>query len=139
MTTPDTTGKALTVLGPVAPHDLGVTLTHEHLLIDLSIVFVEPDSEEGRRLAEEPVAIDNLGWLRTNWSSNRDNLVQTDIGLATREAARYKAAGGGTLVDVTSVGIDRNPKALAEISRATGVNVVMGASPPAIPKQPWQR
>ena len=127
MTTHDTTGKVLTVLGPVDPHDLGVTITHEHLLIDLSIVFVEPDDEEGRRLAEEPVGIGNLGWIRTNWSSNRDNLVQTDIDVAIREAARFKAAGGGTIVDATSIGIDRNPKALAEISRAAGIHVVMGA------------
>jgi phosphotriesterase-related protein len=123
----DVTGKALTVLGPVDPSDLGVVITHEHLLIDLGIVFVEPDTQEGLDLAEEPVGIDNLGWLRVNWSSNRDNLVQKDISLATSEAARYKAAGGGTLVDVTSIGIDRNPIALSKISSATRLHVVMGA------------
>ncbi len=127
MTTNDTRGKVLTVLGPVDPGDLGLTITHEHLLIDLSVVFVEPETEEGRRLAEEPVGLENVGWVRVNWSSNRDNLVQDDAALAAREAARFKAAGGGTIVDVTSIGIDRNPKALAEISRAAGVNVVMGA------------
>jgi phosphotriesterase-related protein len=127
MTTHDATGKGLTVLGPLDPGDLGLTTMHEHLLIDLSIVFVEPETEEGQRLAEEPVGIGNLGWIRVNWSSNRDNLVQTDVALATREAARFKSAGGGTLVDVTSIGINRNPLALAEISRASGINVVMGA------------
>ncbi len=129
MSNNDTSGKVLTVLGPTDPADLGMTITHEHLLIDLSVVFVDPgpDHERGRRLAEEPVGIDNLGWIRVNWSSNRDNLVQTDVDLAIREAGHFKAAGGGTLVDVTSIGIDRNPTALAEISRASGVNVVMGA------------
>ena len=53
--------------------------------------------------------------------------MQDDAVLATREAARFKATGSGTIVDVTSIGIDRNPKALAEISRAAGVNVVIGA------------
>ena len=57
MTAQDTTGRVVTVLGPVDPTDLGLTITHEHLLIDLGIVFVEPDDEEGRRLAEEPVGI----------------------------------------------------------------------------------
>ena len=129
MSNSDTSGKVLTVLGPVDPADLGLTITHEHLLIDLSVVFVDPgpENEEGRRLAEEPVGIDNLGWIRVNWSSNRDNLVQTDVDLAIREAGRFKAAGGGTLVDATSIGIDRNPTALAEISRASGINIVMGA------------
>ena len=54
MTTNDTRGKVLTVLGPVDPGDLGLAITHEHLLIDLSVVFVEPETEEGRRLAEQP-------------------------------------------------------------------------------------
>lgn len=129
MSTHDTKGKVLTVLGPVDPVDLGVTITHEHLLIDLSIVFVDPGpgDKDGRRLAEEPVSLANLGWIRVNWSSNRDNLVQTDVDLAIREATRYRAAGGGTLVDATSIGIGRNPEALAEISRAVGIHVVMGA------------
>ncbi len=129
MSTHDPKGKVLTVLGPADPVDLGVTITHEHLLIDLSIVFVDPGpgEKDGRRLAEEPVSLGNLGWIRVNWSSNRDNLVQTDVDLAIREAARYRAAGGGTLVDATSVGIGRNPEALAEISRAVGIHVVMGA------------
>lgn len=117
------------MLGPVDPVDLGVTITHEHLLIDLSIVFVDPGpgDKDGQRLAEEPVSLGNLGWIRVNWSSNRDNLVQTDVDLAIREATRYRAAGGGTLVDATSIGIGRNPEALAEISRAVGIHVVMGA------------
>ena len=46
----DVSGKALTVLGPVDPSDLGVVITHEHLLIDLGIVFVEPDTQEGLSL-----------------------------------------------------------------------------------------
>ena len=31
----DLSGKVQTVLGPIEPEDLGITLTHEHLLIDL--------------------------------------------------------------------------------------------------------
>ena len=79
MTTHDTKGKVLTVLGPVDPHALGITITHEHLLIDLSVVFVDPGDDDGRRLAEEPVGLENLGWIRVNWSSNRDNLVHLHL------------------------------------------------------------
>jgi predicted metal-dependent phosphotriesterase family hydrolase len=31
-----------TVLGPIAATDMGVTLPHEHLLIDFTVMFVEP-------------------------------------------------------------------------------------------------
>jgi len=109
MSDQETKGKALTVLGPIDPDALGITITHEHLLIDLSVVFVDPIDEDGRRLAEEPVGIGNLGWIRVNWSSNRDNLVQRDVDLAAREAVRYRTANGGTLVDVTSVAHSGNP------------------------------
>lgn len=136
MTASDSKGKVLTVLGAVDPRTLGVTITHEHLLIDLEVVFVDPGNDAGRKLAEQKVRLDNLGWIRVNWSSNRDNLVQDDVDLATREASRFKAAGGGTLVDVTSIGIDRNPRALAAISRKAGVNVVMGAGYYVAPAHP---
>jgi len=136
MSTRTTSGKVLTVRGPVDPKTLGVTVTHEHLLIDLSVVFVDPGNEDGRKLADEKVRLDNLGWIRVNWSSNRDNLVQDDVDLATREAARFKSAGGGTLVDVTSIGIHRNPRALVEISRKARVNVVMGAGYYVAPAHP---
>lgn len=127
MSTPDSTGKALTVLGPVDPLNLGITLTHEHLLIDLSAAFVPPVNDEGRRLANEPLSIENLGWVRVNWASSNDNLVYQDVETGKREVAHFKNAGGQSLVDATTIGIDRNPEALAEISRASGVNIIMGA------------
>ena len=40
----------------------------------------------------------------------------------------YKQFGGDTIVDATSLGIGRDPVGLARISRATGVNVIMGGS-----------
>ena len=79
MQSSDATGKVQTVLGPIEPDSMGVTLTHEHLLIDLSVVFVDPGDENGRRLAEEPIGLENLGWIRVNWSSNRDNLVHRHL------------------------------------------------------------
>lgn len=46
---------------------------------------------------------------------------------AIDEAMIFIKAGGRTVVDVTVNGIGRDPKALARISRITGLNVVMGA------------
>lgn len=120
-------GKAMTVLGPVEAADLGITMTHEHLLIDLSVVYVAPSNPAEAHLAEERVGLHNLGWIRINWTSNRDNLLQLDEELASREAGHYRKAGGGTIVDATSIGMSRNPDGLARISRATGLHVIMGA------------
>src|SRR5262245_38945019 len=38
----DLTGKIQTVLGPIAPPSLGITLTHEHLFIDFTLPLDEP-------------------------------------------------------------------------------------------------
>ena len=42
----DIEGKVQTVLGPVEPADLGVTLTHEHMLIDLRVLYGGPPTCE---------------------------------------------------------------------------------------------
>ena len=86
----------ITVLGPVPADRLGITLPHEHLQCDLARVT-------GRR--EE---------------------VLSDIDLAVAEVTRFRAAGGATLVDVTNRHLGRDPLALQTISRATGLNIVMG-------------
>ena len=57
-------GKVQTVLGLIDGKDLGVTLTHEHLLIDGKCVFTEPEGASERALAYERVDWHNLSWLR---------------------------------------------------------------------------
>jgi phosphotriesterase-related protein len=44
------------------------------------------------------------------------------------ELELYKQAGGVTLVDVTPMACGRNPQGLADLSRQTGVKIVMGTS-----------
>ncbi len=115
------------MLGPIEPAKVGMTTTHEHLLIDFGVVFKEPQAASQRQLMDEEVSLENLGWVRYNWNSNRDNLRILDEEISTWEAQQYFNAGGSTIVDVTSVGLARDPQALMRISRATGLNVVMGA------------
>ena len=115
------------MLGPIEPARVGITTTHEHLLIDFSVVFTEPKEASQRLLMDEKVSLKNIGWVRYNWTSNRDNLRILDEEISAWEARQYRNAGGGTIVDVTSVGLARDPRALARISRQTGLNVVMGA------------
>ena len=127
MTSSGMTGLVQTVLGPVAPGALGPTTTHEHLLIDFSFMYRPPANEADAYRADEPISLQNLGWIRHNHYSSRANLEVLDEDAAVAEVKLYKAAGGGTIVDATTIGIGRNPKALERISRESGVNVVMGA------------
>ena len=120
-------GKAQTVLGVIEGKDLGITLTHEHLLIDGKLIFTEPSGASERGLAYEKVSWSNLSWLRYHPYENLDNMRLLDEQEAINEALLYKQAGGRTIVDVTNIGIGRDPKALARISQATGLNVVMGS------------
>jgi phosphotriesterase-related protein len=121
-------GKVQTVLGPIDPQDLGITMTHEHLVIDFRCVYSEPVEASKKGLAYAPVTLENLGWIRYNWNSNLDNLTLLDEDTAVAETERYVRAGGSAIVDATSIGIGRDPLALARISRATGLHIVMGAS-----------
>ena len=126
-TTQDIAGKAQTVLGPVDPDDLGITLPHEHLLIDVSIWFVDPKEPEAKRHASEPVGLENLGWIMYNQYSNFDNVRLSDEDLTIQEATLFKKQGGSTIVDVTSIGLGRNPTALRRIAIATGLHVIAGS------------
>ncbi len=121
-------GKVQTVLGLIDGDELGLTLPHEHLLIDLTVRFQLPDQRANARvMAEKPISLDMLGWLRFHLFSNRDNLMLNDEELAIKEASHFKLAGGKSMVDVTNWGIERNPQALTRISRATGLHIIMGS------------
>lgn len=115
---------AMTVLGPVPVAELGITLPHEHLLIHIPD-FIDLDEQTLRGHQNEPVTLENLGWIRQYWTYNRDNLQLTSESLAITEVARFAAAGGTTVVDVTVPGLGRDPQALARISRVTGLHIVM--------------
>ena len=120
-------GLVQTVLGPVRPEILGPTSTHEHLLIDFSCMFTPPEEASERHKAHQPLTMENLAWVRYDPFRNLDNLYMTDEDTAIEEASLFREAGGGTIVDATTIGIGRDPEALARIARATGLNVVLGA------------
>ena len=124
---PAVRGEVQTVLGPIPARALGVTMVHEHLLIDLTCLFMEPGEAGERRRSREPVSLDNLAWVRRNWNSSLDNLRLDDETLAIEEVMQLKLAGGSALVEVSNIGLARDPAGLQRIARATGLNVVMGS------------
>ncbi len=94
-----TPGQVQTVLGPVAPSDLGFTLPHEHTKC-------------------------SLWWIENRW--DYWELIGDDPRI-NEELAAYKGLGGGALVDVTPIGIGRDMARLARLSQATGLHIVAGA------------
>lgn len=87
-----------TVLGPIDPTDLGFTLPHEHTQIALWHIESRWDY----------------------WQLTRDRPVILD------ELARYVAAGGRSLVDLTLPGVGRDPVWLRGLAETSGLNLVMG-------------
>jgi len=121
------TSKVQTVLGLIDGNELGLTLPHEHLLLDLTVRFKLPDDSISTRIrAREKVSLENIGWLRFHLFENLDNLMLDNEELAIKEAYRFKLTGGKSIVDVTNWGIGQDPQALVRIARATGLNIIMG-------------
>lgn len=121
-------GKVQTVLGPVDADSLGLTLTHEHLFTLMTHVAKEPAESEAQAAFNAPLAMDLMGPIRYGRLVNLDDCALNDENAAIEEVAKFKRAGGGTLVDVSSIGVGRNPQALARVARATDINIVMGCS-----------
>lgn len=120
-------GKIQTVLGLIDPEDMGVTLPHEHLVSDGSCWYIEPAEASVKAMVRQPVSLDNLWWVRYHLFQNRDDLLLLDEQEAIDEIMRFKLAGGDSVVEMSNIGLGRDPTALARISRATGLNIIMGS------------
>src|SRR5829696_5997391 len=117
----------MTVLGALPAETLGITLMHEHILNDCRCWWHRPTGPERMHLATEPVNMGIIGELRMDPFVNVHNCALDDEPLAISELGAFASQGGRTVVDPTCRGIGRNPEALARISEATGLNIVMGA------------
>ena len=131
----DTKGKIQTVRGLINPDELGITLTHEHILFDSTDPINEPNSEKEkkwrnqdlgssrRKVLNEPVSIDNIGLIYHHGWKNKDNGRLRDIDTAVEEVNAYKALGGKSLVEATSIGIKRDAEGLLKVSNLTDTNM----------------
>src|SRR5262252_7895111 len=88
--------RVMTVLGPIAPEELGVTQTHEHLVLNLKR------------------------------ASHRLDALQNNEPLIVEEVSLFRQAGGRSIVDLTNNGMGRDPRAMKRIAEATGLHVVAG-------------
>jgi len=118
--------KVMTVCGEKKIEDLGVILPHEHLFIDISNQFTEPVTPFEKNLAYQKVSMNNLGYLRRDPYVVKDNLILSEYDIARDELMTFKDCGGQSIIDVTPIGIGREPKQLQKLMDETGVNIIAG-------------
>jgi len=119
-------GKVHTVTGEIPPEELGITLTHEHLLFDASVWVNNPDEASKMNLLGKPVSMEILYELHMDPFACADNNKILDIDLAISELSHYKRAGGCSFVELTTEGVGRDSVALRKISNETGINIISG-------------
>ncbi len=112
---------AISVSGRLAAEDMGITLPHEHLLIEFSCRY-SPAADEGT-LGPQPQLKDRWKLLRQP-AGYKVNLVGTSIESAIEECGYFLQSGGRTVVDLTPRGAGDDPKGLRAIAQATGLNVI---------------
>lgn len=89
-----------TVLGDIAPSDLGVTAAHEHLWCD-------------QRLCRDP-----------SFPRPQNKMLLNDLEMVVDEVGWFTRAGGRAIIEVTVAGWKRDVGKLAEIAGRTGIHVV---------------
>jgi phosphotriesterase-related protein len=131
-------GVVQTVRGPIDPSELGITLTHEHVFIDFTLPLGDPDrwqlafrqhpqTAEELRVWHMPFTeLSQREFMLENLWKNRDTLLLQDAGTSASELRRFAQLGGSAVIDVTSIGLGRNPEKLRQASVDSGLHIVMG-------------
>jgi phosphotriesterase-related protein len=116
----------MTVTGPVPVEELGIILPHEHLIMAFDWPGLWPDVSDYPELVWQKVSIENLWALRRNYCAIRDNALLDSVDDACQEVQRFQAAGGRTIMEVSTLGLYGDPARLRQISERTGVNIIAG-------------
>ena len=102
-----------TVLGPIEANSLGVTLSHEHVLVGMG--------EDNH----------HYPWM-FDWPASRANAI--------RELSQAKAGGIDTVIDLTTPDLGRDVDFVRDVSRESGMQVVMATGIwRDIPRSFWTR
>jgi phosphotriesterase-related protein len=114
-------GKVQTVLGPIDPDALGPTLMHEHLIWDIRTPSMRAQVDQGPEICL-------CNCFRMNYGRWKvpGNLVARDRDTAVAEVEAMVRAGGRSIVELSSGGLDPDPAGLAEIASRSGAHIVMG-------------
>lgn len=85
-----------TVLGDIKPEEMGLTFSHEHIIIEDSFITV----------------------------SNK-NFLLNDVNLISEELMEFTSLGGKTLVDTMPANCGRNVLKMAEVATRANVNIIV--------------
>lgn len=117
-------------MGVTSPKNLGITLTHEHLSLDFHHFHsCAPLHLENYVTEREKISLKNLGVLRQYPYSSRYNINFHDEDThdsVLEDVKLFKKWGGGTIVENTTCGINRNLEFCREVAEKTGVNIISG-------------
>ncbi|XP_059057996.1 phosphotriesterase-related protein [Achroia grisella] len=119
---------SFSVRGDVKPESLGFTLPHEHLGMEFNHFYRKPPQSIAEYLNRD-IDIRNVGYLRQYPYSCKYNLCFNDnetFQSITSDVHMFKKLGGGTIVENSTEGLDRNVSRYKYCSEKTGVNVVAG-------------
>ena len=131
-------GKVITVNGPIDPTELGETLMHEHLFIDFWLPADQPqrwsqlfgrrppESAEDLAIWHEPLTMNNRISMVSEMWANKDAFALDCYEDALTEVTGFTSLGGRTIVDVTTVGLNRQPELLRRVAEESNANVIMG-------------
>ena len=102
-----------TVSGPIEPSELGVTLSHEHVLVSMG--------EDNR----------HYPWL-FDWDVTRANAI--------RELSEAKAGGIDSIIDLTTPDLGRDVEFVRDVAEAAGINVIVATGIwRDVPRSFWAR
>ncbi|XP_014472895.1 PREDICTED: phosphotriesterase-related protein [Dinoponera quadriceps] len=117
-----------TVLGSKPLSKIGITLTHEHVHLNFNEFYVPPPTNL-QSFLDDKINLKNVGFIKQYPYSNKYNLTfnDTDSAQAVIEDVKlFRTFGGGTIVENSSHGLNRNILLMINISEQTGVNILAG-------------
>lgn len=103
-------------------------MVHEHLSMNFQKAFINP-GESQKVNSENPFSLETIGWIQYHPYSHHSNLILNDIDASPailEELKHFKNAGGSSVVECTTYGIQRDAKFLHELSLSTGLNIIAG-------------
>ncbi|MDR1539712.1 MAG: phosphotriesterase [Clostridiales bacterium] len=120
--------KAITVLGPVDPEELGFTSMHEHVSFQGAVLARRLRAQVPETILpvreNDAVCLENVGILLKNSIMAWDALIQDDEEVMAGECEDYKATGGDSMVEVSVPGIQLDTAMIKRISERAGVHII---------------
>jgi phosphotriesterase-related protein len=114
-------GKVQTVLGLIPPEDLGPTLLHEHVLVDIRPPGWKHLQQIGRK-----ITLRNRFFIDYGEVTAPGNCVLNDERVAASELGSLYESGGRSVVELSCGGLHPDPRGLQRVAEQSGIHVIMG-------------